>query len=132
MSEALPVVGYVLKSGHGTHFKEALSEEHLALEWAGKPMWTPLTSHPEATARIAALEERVREMEEENERWAREANRCDDYISGYVAACSYIDGLTGTDLRAVVRAETEFRKWRDHLKKLAAIDSASRGVGEKG
>ena len=39
-------VAWMLKSGHGTQFKEQLTDELRALTWKGKPMWTPLYTAP--------------------------------------------------------------------------------------
>ena len=39
-------VAWMLKSGHGTQFKEKLTDELKALTWKGKPMWTPLYVSP--------------------------------------------------------------------------------------
>lgn len=39
-------VWWMLKTGHGTQFKEKLTDELKALTWKGKPMWTPLYDAP--------------------------------------------------------------------------------------
>ena len=39
-------VAWMLKTGHGTEFKEQLTDELKALTWKGKPMWTPLYTSP--------------------------------------------------------------------------------------
>ena len=39
-------VWWMLKTGHGTEFKEKLTDELRALTWKGKPMWTPLYTAP--------------------------------------------------------------------------------------
>lgn len=39
-------VWWMLKTGHGTQFKEQLTDELRALTWKGKPMWTPLYDAP--------------------------------------------------------------------------------------
>lgn len=39
-------VWWMLKTGHGTQFKEQLTDELKALTWKGKPMWTPLYAAP--------------------------------------------------------------------------------------
>ena len=39
-------VWWMLKTGHGTQFKEQLTDELKALTWKGKPMWTPLYDSP--------------------------------------------------------------------------------------
>ena len=50
--EALPVLGYLLRSGHGTHFAEHLSPEHKAMTFGGRPIWAPVTDHATATAAL--------------------------------------------------------------------------------
>ena len=39
-------VWWMLKTGHGTEFKEKLTDELRALTWKGKPMWKPLYTTP--------------------------------------------------------------------------------------
>jgi len=39
-------VWWMLKTGHGTQFKEQLTDELKALTWNGKPMWVPLYTAP--------------------------------------------------------------------------------------
>ena len=39
-------VAWMLKTGHGTQFKEKLTDELKALTWNGKPMWVPLYDSP--------------------------------------------------------------------------------------
>ena len=39
-------VAWMLKTGHGTEFKEQLTDELKALTWKGKPMWMPLYTSP--------------------------------------------------------------------------------------
>jgi hypothetical protein len=39
-------VWWMLKTGHGTEFKEQLTDELRALTWKGKPMWVPLYTAP--------------------------------------------------------------------------------------
>lgn len=50
----LKPAGYVLRSGHGVHYRDTLTDELRALMWAGRPMWTPLY----------AFEYRVKEQNE--------------------------------------------------------------------
>ena len=54
-------IGYASKTGHGTYFREALTTELRALEWAGRPMWTPLYDEPTVRRLIAEAVERERE-----------------------------------------------------------------------
>jgi hypothetical protein len=39
-------MAWMLRSGHGTSFKEGLAPEHQALTHGGCPMWTPLYATP--------------------------------------------------------------------------------------
>jgi hypothetical protein len=43
--EAQPVM-WMMRSGHGTHYREVMTPELEALTFAGKPMWTPLYTAP--------------------------------------------------------------------------------------
>lgn len=44
------VVGYISKTGHGTYFRESITPALAALEFAGVPMWRPVSfakpAHP--------------------------------------------------------------------------------------
>lgn len=52
-------------------------------------------------------------------RRAAEANRLDDYICAFTAACDFIDAHIGDpDMTpTMVRTYAEFQKWREHLKR---------------
>ena len=67
MSEALPVVAWAW--GEGKRMDAVSAETKAGAPHYYAPYSFPLTSHREATARIAALEERVREMEEDARRY---------------------------------------------------------------
>src|SRR5574343_1705997 len=64
-------IGYASKTGHGTYFREALTTELRALEWAGRPMWTPLYDEPTVHRLIAEAKA------EERERCARICEQSD-------------------------------------------------------
>jgi hypothetical protein len=38
------ILGYISKTGHGTYFRETITDELAALEQGGRKMWTPLVS----------------------------------------------------------------------------------------
>ena len=37
-----PPVGYVVITGHGTHFREAISDEQRDMRFGGFPVWRPV------------------------------------------------------------------------------------------
>ena len=66
-------IGYVVKTGHGTYYRETLTPELRALGWAGcGPMWAPLFDKPTILRLIA----------EERERCARICEQSDDEGEG--------------------------------------------------
>ena len=76
----------------------------------------PCIEH-EAAAEITRLRAEADALRKDAERWAKEANRCDDLICGWHAACAFIDA-------DVLKVEdepryTEFMAWRKHLEAAA-------------
>lgn len=84
-----------------------------------------ITSLLAAADRVKELEADARRLAEENDRWAFQANRLDDYVCAFDAACSYIDALVSHETGSACRAWTDFSKWRTHIKAGAAIDRAT-------
>lgn len=67
--DELPAIGFLMRSGHGTHFSETLKPEHQELRFGGRLVWTPLCDHAAALAAIAsaraeALESAAKACEE--------------------------------------------------------------------
>lgn len=67
--DALPVVGYRLKSGHGTHFKENLRQEFKELTFGGRPMWQPLVTLESAQSTILSLRGELEALRADAERY---------------------------------------------------------------
>jgi hypothetical protein len=70
----LPAVAWMMKSGHGTGFKEVLPLKYQLLEFGGRPIWSPLCDHATASALIQSLRERAESAEKDaaRYRWLRQ------------------------------------------------------------
>ena len=112
-------VWWMLKTGHGTQFKEKLTDELRALTWKGKPMWKPLYTTPPqrkplSDEEIQAIWEKAFESGSSPNAFARaiEAahSRQDDYeLLGYVELGGYFgieqarkNGLSGVPVAIYV------------------------------
>ena len=43
-----PVVGWIAKTGHGTHFRETITDELKSIKFDGRPYWRPVSyTHPQ-------------------------------------------------------------------------------------
>ena len=63
--------------------------------------------------RLEDAAERYRAIADNAERWAAEANRVDDLVCAFIAACRVVDAGTG----ATASDLAEVRLWREHLSK---------------
>lgn len=95
--------------------------EAIRAKQAAKPKHSPL---PQVATQPAALGgvPHVVALLAENERWAEQANKNDDYVCAFGAACELIDRHLALFI-AANQGDTrvrEFVRWRQHIKTLSA------------